>query len=67
MVPAYYIPQPNRYYLPVPPPQEPQPQQPQNTFVGNRNSFDLSSGLVFDYQYDPIRTGFGFNGFNTGK
>lgn len=65
MFPVYYIPQPNRYYLPVPPPQE----EPQTSVdVGPRGPFgDLSSGLIFDYQYDPIRSGVGFSGLNTGN
>uniref|UniRef100_A0A336JYG2 CSON002949 protein n=1 Tax=Culicoides sonorensis TaxID=179676 RepID=A0A336JYG2_CULSO len=62
MYPSYYIPQPNRYYLPVPPPVE--PQKP-SVVLGNRNNFDLSTGLIFDYQYDPIRSGIGFTSINS--
>ncbi|XP_063705372.1 uncharacterized protein LOC134834576 [Culicoides brevitarsis] len=58
--PPYYIPQPQRWYLPVPPPM---PENPVN--VGPRGPFsDLSDGLIFDFQYDPIRSGV-FSGWNT--
>lgn len=66
MFPVYYIPQPNRYYLPVPPPQN-EPEQPPAVVLRQRGPFgDLSNGLIFDYQYDPQRSGVNFNSFNTG-
>lgn len=56
--PAYHIPQPSRFYLPVEP----------SVLTPNRAGFgEPSDVFFFDYVYDPAKSGIQGNSVNYGK